>query len=127
MDYLAYIIPILIIILVVFGIPLLKKYNILTEENGVYIDKAFMIAELIIRVTKLDSLVKDQIIFALDIADTVVNYIEELGDQIDPQAKKATAKEFTSEMYKRLGIEPTPDEWKLINIVIDESLGSFAK
>ncbi|WP_091014563.1 hypothetical protein [Paenibacillus amylolyticus] len=103
-----------------FVIPVAKKKGWITKDKTEGVKQMLLVTRLVLDVIKTDKLDKTKATFALDIADRVVDYVNErMDDNID---KRAISLRIIDDLLAKNAVVPTVSERQLIEIVIDQAI-----
>ncbi|PYE51675.1 hypothetical protein HUB98_06540 [Paenibacillus barcinonensis] len=103
-----------------FVIPFAKKNGWITKYKTDGMKQMLLVTRLVLDVIKTDKLDKTKATFALDIADRVVDYVNEhMDDNVD---KRAISLRIIEDLLAKNAVIPTDSERQLIEIIIDEAL-----
>lgn len=103
-----------------FVIPVAKKKGWISKDKTEGMKQMLLVTRLVLDVIKTDKLDKTKATFALDIADRVVDYVNEhMDDNVD---KRAISLRIIDDLLNKNAVIPTVSERQLIEIVIDEAL-----
>ncbi|MWV44985.1 hypothetical protein GRF59_15285 [Paenibacillus sp. HJL G12] len=110
-----------------FVIPFAKKKGWFTKKRIDGVEKALQVADLILQVSNIDALNKQKSTFALDIASTVVHYVDKLDNAQSKDDKMTLSLKIVDNILEKYGVKPSIQEQQLINIVIAECLNIAQK
>lgn len=103
-----------------FVIPFAKKKGWITKDKTEGMKQMLLVTRLVLDVIKADKLDKTKATFALDIADRVVEYVNEhMDDNVD---KRAISLRIIDDLLAKNAVVPTVSERQLIEIVIDQAI-----
>lgn len=103
-----------------FVIPFAKKKGWITKDKTEGMKQMLLVTRLVLDVIKIDKLDKNKATFALDIADRVVDYVNEhMDDNVD---KRAISLRIIDDLLAKNAVVPTVSERHLIEIVIDQAI-----
>lgn len=103
-----------------FVIPFAKKKGWIMKDKTEGIKQMLLVTRLALNVIKTDKLDKTKATFALDIADRVVDYVNEhMDDNVD---KRAISLRIVDDLLAKNAVVPTVSERQLIEIVIDQAI-----
>ncbi|WP_411735148.1 hypothetical protein [Paenibacillus sp. M2] len=101
-------------------IPFAKKKGWITKDKADGMKQMLLVTRLVLDVVKTDKLDKNKATFALDIADRVVDYVNEhMEDNVD---KRAISLRIIDDLLSKNAVVPTVSERQLIEIVIDQAI-----
>ncbi|WP_336761662.1 hypothetical protein [Paenibacillus sp. USHLN196] len=103
-----------------FVIPVAKKKGWITKDKTEGMKQMLLVTRLVLDVIKTDKLDKNKATFALDIADRVVDYVNEHMDDIVD--KRAISLRIIDDLLAKNAVVPTVSERQLIEIVIDQAI-----
>ncbi|WP_339304653.1 hypothetical protein NST33_18775 [Paenibacillus sp. FSL L8-0435] len=103
-----------------FVIPFAMKKGWITKDKTEGMKQMLLVTRLVLDVIKTDKLDKTKATFALDIADRVVDYVNEhMDDNVD---KRAISLRIIDDLLAKNAVVPTVSERQLIEIVIDQAI-----
>ncbi|WP_339194097.1 hypothetical protein MKY95_19770 [Paenibacillus sp. FSL P4-0176] len=103
-----------------FVIPFAKKKGWITKDKTEGMKQMLLVTRLALDVIKTGKLDKNKATFALDIADRVVDYVNEhMDDNVD---KRAISLRIIDDLLAKNAVIPTVSERQLIEIVIDQAI-----
>lgn len=103
-----------------FVIPFAKKKGWITKDKTEGLKQMLLVTRLVLDVIKSDKLDKTKATFVLDIADRVVDYVNEhMDDNVD---KRAISLRIIDDLLAKNAVVPTVSERRLIEIVIDQAI-----
>lgn len=115
-----------VLVLIVGGfylIPFLKSKGVLNNKNKEQIFDALNVAEIVLAVLPIADKYKEKATFVNDIAKEVIVYVHEYANEALTDAeKKELSIEVTNRLLEEFGVNPTEEEMKLINIIIENGL-----
>ncbi|WP_440118503.1 phage holin, LLH family [Paenibacillus sp. QZ-Y1] len=108
-----------------FVIPYVKGKGWINKDKTEGVQQTLMVARLVLDAINVKGLDKNKASFALDIADTVVEYVDEyMDDNVD---KKEVSLNIVRHLLEKYGITPTESERQLIEIAIAEAIERSSK
>ncbi|WP_340032467.1 hypothetical protein NSQ20_11400 [Paenibacillus sp. FSL K6-1122] len=103
-----------------FFIPYVKSKGWITKDKTEGMKQMLLVTRLVLDVIKTDKLDKTKATFALDLADRVVDYVNEhMEDNVD---KRAISLRIIDDLLAKNAVVPTVSERQLIEIVIDQAI-----
>ncbi|MCP1185124.1 hypothetical protein [Paenibacillus sp. 1781tsa1] len=103
-----------------FVIPFAREKGWITKDKAEGMKQMLLVTRLVLDVIKTDKLDKNKATFALDIADRVVDYVNEhMDDNVD---KRAISLRIIDDLLAKNAVIPTVSERQLIEIVIDQAI-----
>ncbi|RXZ78228.1 hypothetical protein EBB07_29680 [Paenibacillaceae bacterium] len=114
-------------VLFIVAMYFIDKYLNAKDINKEKFKKVIEIARLLVGVFKLKQDTRDRSLLILDIADSAVNKVFLTVETDNIQDKISISLEAINETLSQLGIEPTENELRLIEIIVTESLNFLEK
>lgn len=110
------------VLLGLVGVTYLSRKGILNISSIFTMKKILYITQCVLDGLKLDKETRDKSKVFLDVADSAIDYVNEILQSETTETKRVAALKVVEKTLKELGIIPTPSEQKLIEIVIDEGI-----